>query len=143
MTLFDRAPLVMTIALGLAACDGAERRDADTVVRAVARFRAADNPSTPAMVEALRKTPCTAPDVCRARDTCLASGEATANALKLKDEVERGLAALERGALAKDAPDAQTLPAKLERAEALLVSGRDALPACDEQIQALKRKHRL
>ena len=44
----------------LAGCDGAERRDAASVVTAVARFRSADNASTPAMVEALKATPCTA-----------------------------------------------------------------------------------
>lgn len=129
--------------LVLAACDGAERRDAQTVVMAVGRFRRADNASTPAMVEALRSTPCVAPDACRARDVCLEAGEATASALRLKSEVEAGLAALERGALPKDSLEAEALPAKLERAEALLRRGHDGLPACDEQIQALKRRHRL
>lgn len=125
------------------ACDSAERRDAASVVAAVARFRGADNASTPAMVDALKATPCTAPDVCRARDDCAATGEATATALRLKDEVERGLRALERGALSKGSPEAMALPAKLDEAEALLKRGHEGLGSCDEQVQALKRKHRI
>lgn len=124
-------------------CDGADRREAKSVVSAVARFRRADGASTPAMVQALEKTPCSAPDVCAARDACVASGAATARALVLKKEVEEALAALERGALASDAPAAQALPAKLDEAEALLRTGHDALPACDERVQGLKRRYRI
>lgn len=127
----------------LAGCDGAERRDAASVVTAVARFRSADNASTPAMVEALKATPCTALDVCKTRDDCVATGEATAKALRLKTEVEQGLAALEKGTLAKDSPEAQELPKKLDEAERLLKQGHDGLTKCDEQVQALKRKHRI
>lgn len=139
------AGLYFLLALTMAsmACDSAERRDAETVVAAVTRFRTADNASTPAMVEALRATLCTAPDVCKTRDECVAAGEATSKALRLKAEVEKGLAALEKGALAKDSPEAQELPKKLDEAETLLKKGHEALPKCDEQVQALKRKHRI
>ena len=140
-----RARLVgaASMVLALAACDSAERRDAETVVAAVTRFRSADNASTPAMVDALKATPCTAPDVCRTRDDCAATGEATAKALRLKDEVEKGLLALEKGTLAKDAPEAQELPKKLDEAEVLLKKGHEGLAKCDEEVQALKRKHRI
>jgi len=131
------------LVLALVGCDGAERRDADTVVRAVQRFRAADLASTPAMVEALRSTPCAAADVCEARRACLASGDATSRALALRAEVKTGLDAVESGRLPKDSPDATALPAKLDEAEQLLKKGHDELPACDERIAALKRKHRL
>ena len=126
-----------------AACDSAERRDAQSVVAAVARFRTADNASTPAMVEALKATPCTAAEVCKTRDDCVATGEATAKALRLKSEVEQGLTALEKGTLSKDSPEAQDLARKLDEAEALLKQGHDGLAKCDEQVQALKRKHRI
>ncbi|MBX3263280.1 MAG: hypothetical protein KIS78_19580 [Labilithrix sp.] len=141
-----RRPAALGLAaslLALAACESAERREAQSVVIAVARFRSADHASTPAMVEALKATPCTAPDVCKTRDDCASTGEATARALRLKAEVERGLAALEDGSLAKDSPEARELPKKLDEAEVLLKQGHEGLAKCDEDVQALKRKHRI
>ncbi|MBX3205011.1 MAG: hypothetical protein KF764_08070 [Labilithrix sp.] len=141
-----RSPFVFALVASIAAlagCDSAERRDAQSVVIAVTRFRTADNASTPAMVEALKATPCSAPDACKARDDCAATGEATAKALRLKAEVEKGLDALEKGTIAKDSPEAAALPKKLDEAEVLLKQGHDGLARCDEQIQALKRKHRI
>lgn len=136
------ALLAATLA-GALGCDGEKRQEAERLVVAVERFRRADNPGKPAAVDALRGVPCSASDVCRARDACLASAEATAKALRLKSEVEQGLAALERGALAKDSPEAQALPEKLDDAESLLKEGFEALPKCEEEITALKRRYRL
>lgn len=138
-----RSSLALLLLSLLVGCDSAERRDAETVLAAVRRFRTADNASTPAMVDALKATPCVAPDACKTRDDCVAVGEATAKALRLKAEVEKGIAAVEKGALAKDSPEAQELPKKLEEAETLLKQGHDGLATCDEQVQALKRKYRL
>ncbi len=138
-----RRILVPLIFLPLVACDSAERRDAETVVVAVTRFRTADNASTPAMVDALKATPCHAPDVCKTRDDCAATGEATAKALRLKNEVAKALPALESGTLSKDSPEAKELPKKLDEAEVLLKQGHDGLAKCDEEVQALKRKHRI
>jgi hypothetical protein len=136
-----RIPAIALIVLG--GCDSTERRDAEVVLTAIARFRAADNASTPAMVDALKATPCVAPDACKAKDECVTTGEATAKALRLKAELEIGIGALERGTLAKDSPEAQALPKKLDEAETLLKQGHDGLAKCDEQVQALKRKYRL
>ncbi len=130
------------VVLLLVACDGAERRDAETVVAAVQRFRTADYATTPAAVAELRKIPCAAPEVCNARETCIVAGDAMSRAIVLKTEAARGVAALEKGILAKDSDEARALPQKLDEAEVLLKKGHDALPACDEQVQALKRKHR-
>lgn len=127
----------------LVACDSGERREAAVLAQAVERFHIAENPQKPSAVEALRAVPCSAAEVCRARDACLAAAEPTAKALRLKSEVEKGLAALEKGALAKDSPEARALPAKLDEAETLLKEGFQALPACDDQVAALKKKHRL
>lgn len=129
--------------LALSACDGAERRDAERVLAAVTRFRTADNASTPRMVDALKATPCSAPDVCRTRDVCAATGEATARALVLKNEVEQALAGIEAGRVPKDSPEAQALPKKLDEASELLAKGHEGLARCDEEVQALKRKHRI
>lgn len=137
-------PLVFLVAAApLVGCDGAERRDAETVVAAVVRFRTADNESTPGAVLALRQTPCKADDACQAKEACLAAGEETTRALRLKAEVERSISALERGTLAKESPEAQALPKKLDEAEHALQKGHDGLPACDERVQALKAKHRI
>ena len=68
---------------------------------------------------------------------------AMAAAIKLKAEVARGIQAVDAGNLALGSAEAQALPKKLAEAEAGLLRGRDALPACDERVQALKRKHRI
>jgi hypothetical protein len=125
------------------ACDGAERREAQTMIAAVQRFRSADLAAAPSALEALRATPCTAADVCEVRRACVEAGEATASALTLKGAVKRGLDAIEGGQLPKDAAEARGLPAKLEEAERLLKKGYEALPSCDERVVALKRRHHL
>ena len=99
------------------ACNAGARQEAAQVVEAVDRFRKADNAGKPATVEALRAVKCTSADVCKARDACLASAEATAKALRLKSEVEQGLTAVEKGTLPRDSEAARALPAKLDEAE--------------------------
>jgi hypothetical protein len=133
--------LLLLLLLSFVACDSADRQDAASVVSAIRRFRSADNASTPSAVDALKATPCSSDDACRTKQTCLVSGEATANALRLKSEVEQGLVDLERGTLAKDSPEAKEMPKKLDQAETLLKKGLEGLPACDEQVVALRRKH--
>jgi hypothetical protein len=135
--------LVLVGPIVVVGCDGAERRDAETVVAAVGRFRTADFAGTPAAVEALRATPCQSRDTCEARETCVAAGDAMASALKLKAEVARGIQAMDAGTLPVDSEEAKALPKKLADVESRLQRGRDALPACDERVQALKRKHRI
>jgi hypothetical protein len=129
--------------LFFAACNAGARQEAAQVVEAVDRFRKADNAGKPATVETLRAVKCTAADVCKARDACLASAEATAKALRLKSEVEQGLTAIETDATPRDSEAARALPAKLDEAESLLKEGFSLLPACDEQIMDLKRKYRI
>lgn len=131
---------VILATLAIAACDSGERREAAVLVVAVERFRMADNARKPASVDALRAVPCAAPEVCRARDACLASAEATAKALRLKSEVEQGLSAIEKGALSKESPEARALPQKLDSAEMLLKEGFQELPRCEEQVASLKRR---
>jgi hypothetical protein len=128
--------------VAVSACSSGSRREAQAVAQAVERFRRADNAQKPAMADALRATPCTEADVCRARDACLASAEATAKAMRLKNEIELGIAALERDAMARDSDEALGLPQKLDEAEALLKEGFDRLPLCDDAIVGLKRQYR-
>jgi hypothetical protein len=130
------------LVLAGAACDAPAKREAEQLVSAVERFRRAGNAEKPAMVDAIRAVTCTDGEVCRAREDCLASAEATSNALRLKSEVEQSLAALEKGQLAKDSPEALALASKLDTAQGLLDQGHTRLAACDDETMALKRKHR-
>lgn len=133
-----------TVMLGvLPACSTGGKQEAAQVVEAMDRFRKADNASKPSTVESLRGVKCSAADVCRARDACLASAEATSKALRLKSDVEQGLGAIEKGMLPRESAEAKALPAKLDEAESLLKEGFAALPACDDQLMALKRKYQL
>jgi hypothetical protein len=133
--------LVLDLVLALAACNTGNRAEAERLVIAVDRYRRAENADKPTAASAIRALPCEDTDVCRARDACLASADPTSKALGLKAEVEKKLSALEKGTLAKDSAEATALPAKLDEAESLLKEGFERLPACDEQLQALKRKH--
>ena len=136
-----RVLLAAAIALPmLAGCSG-DRTEAAQVVEAVMRFRRADNRDKPAMAEALGAVRCTLAEVCRVRDDCFASAEATAKALRLKNEVEIGISALKNGSLARDSAEVRALPQKLDEAERLLQEGFARLPACDHSIMVLKRKY--
>jgi hypothetical protein len=140
-----RVTVGLLLALGLAvvACDSTERREAQTVIHAVERFRSADNTTTPAAVVALKATRCSVPEVCQTRDACVSAGEATAEALRLKRDVEKALDALDKGTLAKDSPESQLLPKKLDDAEVFLKKGHQGLAACDEHVVTLKHRHRI
>lgn len=129
--------------VGLAACDSGERREAEAVTRVVERFRRADNREKPAALESIRAAKCSAPDVCHARDICLASAEPTSKSLRLSSEVEQSISAVERDAMARDSDEAKALPAKLDEAESLLKEGEKAMPACADAMMDLKRKYRL
>jgi hypothetical protein len=135
--------LLAFVPLVLSGCEAGARQEAAQVIEAVDRFRKAENPGKPAAIEALRAVKCSAADVCKARDACLASAEATAKSMRLKSEVEQGLAAVEKDAMPRDSAAARALPEKLEEAETLLKEGFSLLPACDDQIMGLKRRHRI
>lgn len=134
--------ILVGLLLLLGACDSAARQSATVVVNAVIRFRTADLAGTPAAVEALRATPCTE-ESCPTKQACLAAGDSIAQGLRIKGEVEQMIPKAERKELAPDSIEVLTMPSRLEQADALLKKGFDALPACDESMQGLKRKHRL
>lgn len=136
----------LTVCAGLGAyvcgCDGGASREARTLAQVVERYRRADNTQKAAMAVAISDTTCSAEDVCAARETCLASAKATVEALRIKGEISVALVDLEAGRLAKDDPEAQRLPAKLDDAETLLRDGFSRLQTCDEQLLNLKRAYR-
>lgn len=129
-------------AVSITSCTSGARREAEALAQGVERFRRAENTEKPGLLAGIANTSCSENDVCEARDVCLASAEATSKALREKSEVEAALRAIENGKLARDSEAAQALPAKLDRADALLKEGFQRLPACDDRIQALKRTYR-
>jgi hypothetical protein len=133
----------VVLPLATTACRAGARAEAERLAASVDRFRRAENVDKPTSLESLRAVPCSASDVCRARDACLASAEATVKALRLKQDVEDGLGLVERGELPRESLEAQALPEKLDEAEALLKEGFSLLPACDDKMIALRRTYRL
>ena len=130
------------IALTALSCTSGDRTEAAQVAETMDRFRKAPNAGKPDMLAPLRKASCSATDVCQARDACLASADATSRSLVLKNEVEQALVQLDAGTLSRDSLEAQGLAAKLDESQKLLDEGFRLLPACDDQVIALKRKYR-
>ncbi|MFO0742308.1 MAG: hypothetical protein U0270_40920 [Labilithrix sp.] len=131
----------MASAVLVTGCDSAERRDAQVVIDAIRRFRQAQAEDIPPLVEALKATECKFEDSCRAKTACLKTGEPTAKAIKLKSNAERVLHGIDSGKLETDSAEALTVLKGLDDASALLKEGQAAIPACDEAVDALKRKY--
>jgi hypothetical protein len=121
------------------ACKSAPVSDAEELSRLVTAYRAAQLSDKEAAALALEQFKCTSKTVSFAHDACLRSAVPTRRALLQKREVKEALARIESGALAKDAPEALGLAAKLDAIEQNLQAGRDALPACVDELSSLKR----
>lgn len=133
--------LALALAIPLAGCDSAEKKDAQVVVDAIRRFRQAQTEDIPVLVEALKATECKFEDSCAAKRECLKTGEPTAKAIKLKAKAERVLADIDSGKVDTTSADALTVLTGLDEASKLLKEGQAAIPACDESVEALKRKY--
>ncbi len=119
-------------------CTGAGKREAAALSGAVDAYRRAPPGATRAeRGRAVGDVACSAPRVCEARAACVAAIDPTLRALSLKEEVASRLADVEKGALARDAPEAAALPGKLDEAERLLVEGRAKLAVCDDRLRDL------
>jgi len=129
------------LTVGLATgCSNPAKGEAATLVANVDRFRRAENADKPSLLPAIESSPCTDPDVCAAKQACLAHAKPTADGLALKNEVQRGLADLEQKRLEPDASAAATLPTKLDEASRLLDRGHAALAGCDQRLLVLRAK---
>jgi predicted transcriptional regulator len=129
-----------------ACCVGAcstGKQEAASLIAATDRFHKAENVDKPDRADAIARVVCTEAEVCEAKRVCESASKSTARALVLKAEVERGLAALEQGALARTDDAAAALPEKLDEAERLLNLGHEAMPACDQKILALRARYDL
>jgi hypothetical protein len=136
-----RALLVLTAfstLLASSACSGPGKREAQTLVDAVDRYRRADDASKETDGKAVAAVVCTDSRVCDAKQACVAAIEPTTHALALKNEVARLLVELEQKRLAPDAPEAAALPGKLDDAERLLKEGRAGMAQCDARLTDLR-----
>jgi hypothetical protein len=120
-----------------AGCTNAGKHEAASLVTAVDAYRHAAGPAKAERGKAVSDVACTEPKVCDAKLACLAAIEPTVRAIALKDEVTARVADLEKGTLAKDSPEAQALPGKLDEAERLLTDGRAKMQACDAKLTDL------
>jgi predicted transcriptional regulator len=124
------------------ACSTA-KPEAASLVAAIDRFHKAENADKPDRAQGIARVACTDAEVCETKRLCEAATKPTADALVLKAEVERGLADLEQGRLAKTDPAAVALPGKLDEATRLLSEGHAAMPACDQRVLALRARYDL
>jgi len=119
---------------------GSGRQEAASLVEAVARFRRAENSEKPTREQDIENVACSDADVCETKRICEAATRPTSEALRLKAQVERGLADLEHGVIVKTDDAATALPKMLDEAERLLAEGHDAMPACDKRVLELRAR---
>jgi hypothetical protein len=103
----------------------------------VDRYRHADDESKPARAQAVAAVLCRAADVCEAKRVCLDAIDPTTRGLILKDEVTARLGDIEQRRLAPMAPEAVSLPEKLDEAARLLEMGRRNMTECDRRLADL------
>lgn len=131
--------VVAAVALAIGAC-GPGKAEAAALDRAVTAFRQAENEQKAARARAVEAAPCTAEDVCAAREACVASARATADGLERKQAVARALASQPP---TPDDPRAKRLLEELAAAEASLAEGQARVLACDNAMRALRRTYGL
>jgi len=120
----------------LAGCDEKERAvrsEAAGVSRAVDAVRTAENAQKSAPLDALRRTPCSAAEVCAVQSYCVAAYEKHVAALALVDEAKATVAT---------AP-AEKVAATLKAAEAGLGQAKTMTDDCATRQGELVRKFRV
>ena len=137
-----RAPFVVAAASWavVPGCADGARAEADAVRRAIDVARDAPNEAKREPAERLARTPCSAADVCLARDVCadalrhLASGVETGRSV-------RSAVAADGGSL--DDGRRRALEADLDRADAELAAARAGWGSCEAAVAAMRRAHRI
>ncbi len=132
-----RLAVVAIATLALMGCTGAGKHEAASLVSAVDAFRHAPGPAKAQRGQAVADVQCSDTKVCDAKQACVSAIEPTVRALALKDEVTARVADIEKGTLAKDSPEAQALPGKLDEAEKLLTDARAKMQVCDSRLTDL------
>jgi hypothetical protein len=135
--------LALCCVAGIEACGSGAAREAASLVSAVDQYRRLEGSSKEAQAKAVSDVACSDPQVCDAKQACVAAIGPTTHALALKDEVTARLADLQANRLAPTAPEAQALPDKLDEAERLLREGRDNMVGCEKKLTDLRVRFRL
>jgi hypothetical protein len=136
------APILLPLLLaGLALSCDSGKREAMSLIAAVDRYRQAPMASKAAPEDVLEKLACTDPEVCAAREACLASARPTIRGVALKKQVESALDDLQAGRVTKDQVAAMGLAQKLDDASSAIGEGQGNLPACDARVTALRLKY--
>ena len=125
----------------LLACTSAGKQQAVSLANAVDAYRHAPGSAKADRGKAVADVTCSEPKVCAAKQACVAAIDPTVRALALKDEVTARIADIEKGVLAKDSPEAQALPGKLNEAERLLKDGRGKMDDCDSKLVQLQSEY--
>jgi hypothetical protein len=141
------------VALGLLRCLGlavvvvtscaSGKREAASLVAAVDRYRKAEMGAKGPLADAIAAVACSTPEVCAAKEACVASARPTVEGIALKAEVEAALADLHAGKLTQEEAASRGLAQKLDRATQLLDDGHAKLPACDAKITAMRLEYGL
>ncbi len=95
------------------------------------------------LADAIAAVPCSAPEVCAAKEACVASARPTAEGVALKAQVEAALAELHAGKLTQEEAASRGLAQKLDQASQLLDEGHAKLSACDAKVTALRLEYGL
>ena len=135
-----RAIYMLPILLGCVACENPQRRETESLSRALERFRLAEDADQAREAKNLESLTVTDAEVTRVKRTCVDAAKDSTDGMALVAEAKPLVAKVSLGALAKDSPEALALGPKLDRADALLRKGKDEMTRCDSEISALKRK---
>lgn len=105
--------------------------EARALVTAVDAYRAAPNDDKPKKAAAIDAVACTDEEVCKAKDACRKSADATAKGLELQAEIQNAL---------KDGgkPDQDAMQKKFEEANSDLAEGFGELEDCRAKVDHLR-----
>ncbi len=143
MTLRRGATVAAAATALLAGCTGAGKREAAALVAAMDQYGRADNTAKGTQARLVETVVCTDDHVCSVKRACLEAVRPTARALALKDDVALRLGDIEQKRLAPDAPEARSLPDKLDEAGRLLGEGRTKMGECERMLTELRMQYSL
>jgi hypothetical protein len=136
-----RHTLLLVVPLVVAACTGAGHREASALIDAVDRYRQTPEASKLTQAQDVAAVSCGSAAVCEAKQVCLDAIDPTTRALRLKGEVAARLVEIEHKRLDPAAPEAASLPGKLDEASRLLEAGRAKMSECERRLADLRVKY--
>jgi hypothetical protein len=137
------AALLVFCACALSVGCASGKRESASLVAAVDRYRTAEMGAKGPLAGAIEAVPCSVPEVCAAKEACVASARPTADGAALKAQVEAALDALHAGRITQEEAASRGLAKKLDEASRLLDEGHAKLSVCDARITALRLEYGL